>query len=460
MFDPNHPLANLRPAAYNPRRIDDEAFAELRRSVSTLGCVRPLIVDGVSGTLVAGHQRRRALIAEGFTHAPVYILSALDPSDEIRFNQLHNGTDFEIGASAQVPPHKPGWVDVAAADIQGELGPGAPIRNEIARLIARYGPWGGCVATESGRVVSAAQYTLSCWQMYAPCRVCYIEENAEALSLLSKCYGVFDYSAIPRTPWHQSFCQPPRLTGDVMGSRLYDKVVIPALKPGMRVLDFGCGTGAYVRELAARGIRITGMEFYPRKDGKFDIPAAHAMATVLHAELTAHGRFDMVVADSVVNATGNPDVSRDVLLTMSALCKPNGIMAFSGISRENAEKPMQRTNRIRRSGNIRDVHFYDQHGVTAIRYRGEWFFQQALRLEAVQELARWAAGAEPVVKRGDWMWTALVTHADPHSLSDLLGAVKREFDLPYPGGITLEVSDAICASVCETITRSRNVSLA
>ena len=57
--------------------------------------------------------------AIGLEHAPVYIVSSIDPIAEMRFNQLHNGTDLDTGDEhVTVPPRKGlGYHDVPAAAI-------------------------------------------------------------------------------------------------------------------------------------------------------------------------------------------------------------------------------------------------------------------------------------------------------------------------------------------------------
>jgi len=93
VFD--HDLRTLKAADYNPRQIDAVTFAKLRASVRALGCVKPIIARG--NVIVAGHQRTRAMLEEGIFNAPVFLLGR-DAStyDEVRFNQLHNGTDMDV----------------------------------------------------------------------------------------------------------------------------------------------------------------------------------------------------------------------------------------------------------------------------------------------------------------------------------------------------------------------------
>jgi ParB family chromosome partitioning protein len=104
-FEPAYPLEGLEGAEYNPRRIDESTLADLRKSLERLGVVKPIIVSGK--LLVAGHQRTRSMRALGWTHAPAIVLGDISVADEIRVNQLHNGTDFDSGdENCTVPASK------------------------------------------------------------------------------------------------------------------------------------------------------------------------------------------------------------------------------------------------------------------------------------------------------------------------------------------------------------------
>src|SRR2546428_4915570 len=96
MFEPSYPLDQLVPANYNPRRIEDEAFLDLRESLRLLGLIKPVIVT-TENLLVAGHQRTKAMKALGWTHCPAFVLPPVNQTDEIRFNQLHNASDLDAG---------------------------------------------------------------------------------------------------------------------------------------------------------------------------------------------------------------------------------------------------------------------------------------------------------------------------------------------------------------------------
>jgi ParB-like chromosome segregation protein Spo0J len=71
-FIADYDITKIIPAPYNPRVIFEESIAELRRSIATLGIVKPIIIR--ENNIVAGHQRVKALLAINVTRAPVYIL--------------------------------------------------------------------------------------------------------------------------------------------------------------------------------------------------------------------------------------------------------------------------------------------------------------------------------------------------------------------------------------------------
>lgn len=438
-FHPEFAIAGLAPAEYNPRVIDDASFAELRRSVRTHGVIRPIIATA-AGVIVAGHQRTKACRAEGITSAPVFVIPAVVEGDEARFNQLHNATDVEHAAEVRVPPAPQGWRDVPAADIVGDpQQPGGPVRHEIFRLLNRYGLWGGAVARADGVVVVGAQYALTCALARRPCRTYYLPPEAGDTDLLVREYGHFHYAALKRTPWHQTFCQPQRNGGQLANSPLYEGFVMPGLTRTERLVDVGCGTGAYIRRLRAAGYKATGWEPYWRKGTEIDRGAARKLTEELFAEYEKNGPFDVGVADTVVNATGSVDSARDVALLLTALVKPGGRVYVSGISREGADREAASGRYATKMARLRRVHFHDPSGLTAIHYRGEWFYQWAATQEQVTAFSG-SIGKVTRAKAAGYWWLEL-TNDRPASREDVLAAVRREFELPYPDGGTLGMGD-------------------
>ena len=110
-------------------------------------------------------------------------------------------------------------------------------------------------------------------------------------------------------------------------------------EPGQRVLDFGCGTGHYSIELAAKGLRVTGLDIseemlaYAReKAGRLDLDVKFLVgdATDLPFE---DGTFDLAV--SVTALEFFPDPTKALREAFRAI-KPGGRMVVGVIAGKSA----------------------------------------------------------------------------------------------------------------------------
>ncbi|MBE5683819.1 methyltransferase domain-containing protein, partial [Pantoea agglomerans] len=345
MLNLQHDITPLRGAEYNPRHIDDEQLNALAESITVLGLVKPLIARG--NVLVAGHQRTRALRKLGVSHAAVYELPRdTTVYDEIRFNQLHNGTDMDSGDERCVISglgEKSGFCVVPASAIAGNLrAKMAYVRREMSEMILKYGPWGGCVATQSGEVIHCAQYALASKSINVELTVYVIPDEKKTLykKYLDQTYGVFSYSHLEKHTYVQTYAQMMRLrAGARKGncSRLYERLVIPWLSKQpdsgqLRGIDFGSGQGDYSRMLRARGYNLIDVELFRRKGAgnALDMSSIKSMIARMCESLITNGLFDYVICDSVLNSVDSPEAENAVLTFIKSLCKPGGIIFFSG----------------------------------------------------------------------------------------------------------------------------------
>lgn len=65
------PLADMKPAAYNPRldlKPGDVDYEKLRASLLHFGNIQPIVWNEVSGNIVGGHQRYKILLEMGAEH--------------------------------------------------------------------------------------------------------------------------------------------------------------------------------------------------------------------------------------------------------------------------------------------------------------------------------------------------------------------------------------------------------
>jgi ParB family chromosome partitioning protein len=452
MFDPEFQLDRARPATYNPRRLSPAAFASLRQSIRTVGVIKPIIVTE-AGRIIAGHQRTRAMQAEGMTTCPAMILPEVSLEDEVRFNQLHNASDKEVTDGDLLVGRrlKCGWQVVAPDRIRVVARPGFASKfTEVLRLLAKHGEWGNAVATRSGKIIASKLYAHGCAILKVPLRLFVVEDSAEeqVLELLRREYGVFSYSHLDKTTWAQSLAQMFRIRNGRQAhgrSRTYERCVIPNLTRSMRVLDFGAGQKDYCRLLARQGFQISGVEFYLRKPGSMslDMPTIHGDITRLCKRLRQGGLFDMVICDSVLNSVDSLQAEKDVLVTINALCKPGSWIVFSGRSREFTDAI---ENKLRKSLNVikKGVYFVDRHGFSAMYQRGVWLYQKFHTRNQAQALARRFIGPEFTFTCLKSSWCVIGRKSV--ELADPTPSLVREFNLPLPDGSRINRASDILAA--------------
>ena len=82
------PIAALKPAPYNPRRVlrpGSAAYRKLRSSIAEFGLVEPLVWNELTGQVVGGHARLAILRELSTTEVPVSVVRL----DEVREKALN-----------------------------------------------------------------------------------------------------------------------------------------------------------------------------------------------------------------------------------------------------------------------------------------------------------------------------------------------------------------------------------
>ncbi|MFC0227420.1 methyltransferase domain-containing protein [Serratia aquatilis] len=446
MLELNYDITNLHGAKYNPRHIDDTDLQLLAESIRTLGLVKPLIARG--NLLVAGHQRTKALRVNGVTTAAVYQLPReTNIYDEIRFNQLHNGTDMDSGDEdcwIDGLSGKSGFVIVDACQITGNMRARmAYIRREISEMIMKYGPWGGCVATESGEVIHCAQYALASKGTKSPLTVFVIpnSEKARYKKYLDRQYGVFSYGHLEKKTYVQTYAQMMRLREGSRKdnrSKLYETLVMPYLSnhangKKLRGIDFGSGQGDYANFLRGKGFNILDLELFRRRGAGnvIDRRSVHRMIDAMCLSLRNHGLFDYVVCDSVLNSVDSLEAERSVMTFIKGLCKPGGQVFFSGRRLEFEQASL----RLMKAGSKKSkVYFLDQDNFTAKYRKGNWFYQHFHSAADVKLLAK--NHALKIVHHANTgsSFQVQATSEQVPSRESLSQAIRYEFELILPDG--------------------------
>lgn len=96
-------ISELKPLKNNPRKIEDEEYNKLDRSVGDLGNFKPLIVD-FDLTIIGGNQRYEVLKSNGFEEVEVSVperkLKKKEKDKIVLLDNLHSGEfDMDLLAS-------------------------------------------------------------------------------------------------------------------------------------------------------------------------------------------------------------------------------------------------------------------------------------------------------------------------------------------------------------------------
>ena len=78
-------IADLRPAAYNPRKTlapGDEEYEQIKRSILAFGLVEPIVWNSQTGNVVAGHQRLTVLRDLGYDTVAVSVIDVTEAQEK------------------------------------------------------------------------------------------------------------------------------------------------------------------------------------------------------------------------------------------------------------------------------------------------------------------------------------------------------------------------------------------
>ncbi|WP_424217016.1 ParB N-terminal domain-containing protein (plasmid) [Streptomyces sp. BI20] len=443
------PLDRLRPADYNPRRLSEEAFARLQRSLDLFGCVKPVIVNK-TGVLVAGHQRTKSLAALGVREVPAIVLDQhVKLHDEIRFNLLHNSVETDT-STVRVPAcpedvHGWSWLEPDLISVRARAG--VAMQSEIRRLITRYGAWGSIVADHAGRVILNQDYAVVCRDLRVPLLVyrVSVQEADELIEWLDGEYGVYDYSGVDIKAYNQHKCQMHRLAGEDGASNrssTYERHVLPllaTLSTPVRIVDFGAGEAAYIKRLRAEGHDAHWYEPHVRTGGtagSLDVAASVSQIRDLQRDVPARGLYDVVVLDSVINSITSLEFEEFVLTACNSLLSEDGVFV-TGTRSLGSVQQKQSPNRTRMTSQKYRcaLDFLDENNFSATFQQGVWTMQRYHTKASLRELMLRFFG-EVEVKGSETGGNIYAVCRRPRALSPerRRAALECEFNMEYPGG--------------------------
>lgn len=465
-FHLSYPLDDLRPADYNPRRLSETAFARLQESIGRWGIVKPVILNA-DGTLVAGHQRTKAMRALGITHTPAVRLSAkVRMADEVQFNLMHNRVEVEA-SEVMVPFSEPGeWAIIDPEDIRVGSRAAAAFRAAMGSMVAGHGAWGAVVCDDQGRVVLNTEYAVVCADMKMPLLAYTIPVDAaqQLYSDLTGEYGVYDWSGIADTiapVYNQHYAQLHRLVerdktgsagqkGDVIfKSSTWEQHVLPWLTKAHRVADFGAGYGDYAKRLRGEGFTVCDYEPFRCTDGAYhiDIKQVVGMIRTMQRSIAADGLFDVVVLDSVINSI-TTNAYQDAVLTMvNALCRRDGVVVLGTRTRYAKERVERAKTSSTRSGHgAGSLGFLDDDGVEFKFAKGKWGAQRYHTPESLRALLD-RFFEDVTMHPGDNQMWASCRQPRHLPLEQIRDAANIEFNMPYPNDYRHNRHEAIVAEL-------------
>lgn len=159
-------IERLKPYERNARTHPPKQIAQIRASLREFGWTQPLLVRE-DGTIIAGHGRLEAAIAEGYTHAPVIVAVGWDDKQCRDYTLRDNRIALNSGWDGKL-------LGAELADLKS-LGTDLKAIGFSESELARYNPLGGVDGL-------AAQVELqSLYQILIECA-----DEAQQLALLTK----------------------------------------------------------------------------------------------------------------------------------------------------------------------------------------------------------------------------------------------------------------------------------
>ena len=437
-------LSRLKPAPYNPRRIKPEQFENLKKSLLEIGCVVPILANRSNGIIIAGHQRTKAMKAVGMESAPVFFVDGIRGGDEMKFNQLHNGTEIRSARQTTCDTsgvETGGFVTLPAGRFTvGESSASAV--KEICQLIMNYGNVLSCVVC-GGKVYLGHAYVKACTLLRIPVNAYVADAGKEDAirTYFGKDYGEYCYDTIERHTYVQGLAQMHRTIESKHGerinrSRLYAFLYLPYLAKhdgkDRKILDFGCGKAVYIDELRRKGYRYAqGLEFFNHNTVGILVGKGHAMIDALIKALSERGLFDDVICDSVLNSVDSMEAEVAVLRCLSTFWNGKGGLFVSG---RNIDFVLDKQNTAKSCDKCQYIKFIDDDGFTAQYRQGNWFFQHFHTRETLDKSLA-AAG----LRVAEWdsegsAWRCRCERTRELTPDEKRKAVEFEFNLPLPNG--------------------------
>jgi ParB family chromosome partitioning protein len=370
---------------------------------------------------------------------PCFFCDSIVEGDEVKFNQLHNLTDTrDCISSGDAPVLGFQQVNANGFTINDNR---ATELQEICKLITKYGNL-LCAVLCAGRILIGARYIKACQLLRLPVNLYNIEaaHYEMAAKYLSDDYGVYNYDKLEKHTYVQGLAQMFRSVEVMDGkkqnaSTLYTHIVLPYLQktPGVSVLDFGCGKGAYITAVRKSGHPAVGVEFYNNNGSQIDVAMGNAQIDTLVRAIQRDGLFDVVVCDSVLNSVDSMEAEEAVLKCLNVFSK--GKVFVSGRPIDNIISKSKLKRRLDKSalqGNMNA--FLDANNFTATYRKGNWYYQHYHTRETIKAAVERAGLRIDKLHWGGNSFQVECSKMRELSSVEVKTAIDFEFTLPLPNG--------------------------
>jgi 2-polyprenyl-3-methyl-5-hydroxy-6-metoxy-1,4-benzoquinol methylase len=177
-----------------------------------------------------------------------------------------------------------------------------------------------------------------------------------------------------------------------------------------RVLDVGCGAGAFSRTLAARGHRVTGVDLSPemirlatmRSDPKLDV--TFRCADFMHEQHLEAG-YDAVVSISMLHHV----LADEAIPRMAGLVRPGGVLVVHDVTSDSGmwDWPRSAVAIVARAiGRLRMGRIRDRAAVRSA-WRDHGRGERYLTIEDARNLARRLLPSARVHRHLQWRYTVV-----------------------------------------------------
>lgn len=455
MFVEEYPIDKIIPAQYNPRKISNEAFEELKKSILKYGICKPVILNK-NNTIVAGHQRVKAMTELGLATTPCFILNQnININDEIRFNMFHNSLETEESKiRIELNNLKQGFQFIESENIIIEE-KGDSIKNwEICNLINKYGDFGCVVVDDKGSVLHNADYGFCCKLLNRKLLIYILKDIEGFRETIQKDFGKYDYSNLNIKSYNQTHCQMCR-NGETIHSRLYEKYVIPNISKEQRILDFGAGQCFYINRFKKEGFMAHCYEpfFNGNNSKKINIGKVKEMISDLEKDVKQNGLYDVVILDSVINSVINDEFENNVLISCNSLLKEDGIFYISTRCSDEINKSYKQTTCHRKQ-----IEFLDDDNYSISFRKGVFTVQKFHSESSLRELLeKYFEEIEITKSKNKNQLFAICKKPLRMEQEEMQKALNIEFNMEYPNGLFLNVHEELVESIlrenCEKYER-------